>query len=133
MTGAIGSEGRRDALERARRFSPFLRDALEARPELGQCFLEHGSRAAIAAALEEAEGTVEVELRRSRLGLALAIALGDLSGELELEEVTRHLSDFADQAIGRALAAAVQERVADAQPEGIAVIALGKLGSCELN
>ncbi|MGI8611567.1 MAG: bifunctional [glutamine synthetase] adenylyltransferase/[glutamine synthetase]-adenylyl-L-tyrosine phosphorylase [Sphingomicrobium sp.] len=133
MTKAKRSEARHDSVERARRFSPFLREALERWPELGECFLERGSRAAIATALVEADGPVEVELRRARLGLALAIALGDLSGELELEDVTRHLSDFADQAIGRALATAVDERVADAGPAGIAVIALGKLGSCELN
>ena len=130
MTKAIGSKARHSAIHRARRFSPFLREALEARPELGECFLGMGSQAAIAAAQVEADGPLEVELRRTRLGLALAIALGDLSGELELEEVTRHLSDFADQAIGRALAAAVDERVPGAEAEGIAVIALGKLGSC---
>jgi glutamate-ammonia-ligase adenylyltransferase len=133
MKKPTGSEARDDAVERARRFSPFLREAIDARPELAECFLEQGSQAAIAAAQVEAGGPLEVELRRTRLGLALAIALGDLSGELELEEVTRHLSDFADQAIGRALAAAVDERVAGAEPAGIAVIALGKLGSCELN
>ena len=133
MTTAKLSKARRDAVERARRFSPFLREALDARPELGECFLADGSRAGIAAALVEAHGPVEGELRRARLGLALVIALGDLSGELELEDVTRHLSDFADQAIGRALATAVEERVADAGAVGIAVIALGKLGSCELN
>jgi len=109
MNKATGSEARQDAVERAKRFSPFLREALEARPELAESFLEHGSRPAIAAAGVESGGPLEVELRRTRLGLALAIALGDLSGELELEEVTRHLSDFADQAIGRALAAAVDE------------------------
>ena len=133
MNRAIGKAERLQSVERARRFSPFLREALEARPELGECFVDRGSRAVISAALAEADGALEVELRRARLGLALAIALGDLSGELELEEVTRHLSDFADQAIGRALAAAVGERVAEAQPTGIAVIALGKLGSRELN
>ena len=133
MTGANGPDQRRGALERARAFSPFLRDAIEARPELAELFLEQGSSAAIAGALKPGEGPVEVELRHARLGLALAIALGDLSGELALEEVTRLLSEFADDAIGRALAAAVSERMPGAQPAGIAVIALGKLGSCELN
>ena len=133
MTEAASTERRQNAVGRARDYSSFLRDALEARPELEKCFVERGAAAAVAAALVEGEGPVEVELRRSRLGLALAIALGDLSGELELEEVTRHLSDFADQAIGRALEAAVRVRVPDAPRRGMAVIALGKLGSCELN
>lgn len=130
---AMGAKGRRGALDRARSCSPFLCEAVEARPELAEIFLEEGSHAAVAAALPAGDGGVEVELRRTRLGLALAIALGDLAGELELEEVTRLLSEFADQAIGRALATAVGERTADAEPAGIAVIALGKLGSCELN
>jgi len=43
------------------------------------------------------------------------------------------LSDFADSAIDQAVAAAVAERVAGAQPQGFAVIAMGKLGSRELN
>ncbi|MEO7364795.1 MAG: bifunctional [glutamine synthetase] adenylyltransferase/[glutamine synthetase]-adenylyl-L-tyrosine phosphorylase [Sphingomicrobium sp.] len=120
-------------MERARAFSPFLRETLDARPELGECFLNEGARAAIAAALAVGDGGVEVELRRARLGLALTVALGDIAGELDLEEVTRHLSVFADQAIERALAAAVDERVSGARSEGIAVIALGKLGSGELN
>ena len=120
-------------MDRAREFSPFLRDALDARPELEGCFVEAGSRAALAAALAEPDGPVEAVLRRSRLGLALAIALGDLAGELSLEEVTRHLSDFADLAIGRALDTAIAERNPEASPAGMVVIALGKLGSCELN
>ncbi|HUE79265.1 MAG TPA: bifunctional [glutamine synthetase] adenylyltransferase/[glutamine synthetase]-adenylyl-L-tyrosine phosphorylase [Sphingomicrobium sp.] len=133
MTGAIRTGAREAALDRARRFSPFLREALDARPDLAALFIERGSRAAVEAALATDDAPVEVGLRRARLGLALTIALGDLSGELELEEVTRLLSGFADDAIGRALAAAVAERVAGAEPAGMAVIALGKLGSCELN
>jgi len=133
MTDSIGTDHRRGALDRARGFSPFLRETLEVRPELAATFLEDGSRAAVAAALAAGDGPVEVELRRARLGMALAIALGDLSGELELEEVTRLLSEFADLAIGRALATAVRERMPEAEVTGMTVIALGKLGSHELN
>lgn len=61
------------------------------------------------------------------------MALGDLSGELSFEEATRALSNFADSAIERALSAALVERVPAADMRGIAVIALGKLGSRELN
>jgi glutamate-ammonia-ligase adenylyltransferase len=133
MAIAKGTDKRQDAVKRARAFSPFLREALEARPDLAEIFLENGSSAAIAAALEPKGSPEEVELRRARLGLAMAVALGDLSGELTLEEVTRTLSEFADQAIERALAEAVGERIAGARPDGFAVIALGKLGSSELN
>jgi glutamate-ammonia-ligase adenylyltransferase len=65
--------------------------------------------------------------------LALAIALGDLSSEFSLEELTGRLSDFADRAIDEALTAAMLERLPDAEPAGFAVLALGKLGSRELN
>lgn len=133
MTGKKGQDARRDALERARSFSPFLRDAVEARPDIGDLFLEEGGRPAVDLALSAYGGTVEEELRRQRLGLALAIALGDLAGEFNLEDVTRRLSDFADTAIDRALATAIIERVPNAEPVGLAVIAMGKLGSFELN
>jgi len=133
----MATEDRQGAVERARDFSPFLRDALAARPELERRFVEAGSKAAAAAAVEEGDGPVEAVLRRSRQGLALAIALGDLAGELTLDDVTRHLSDFADRAIGRALDSAIGERNPEAPPgaeiRGMAVIALGKLGSRELN
>ncbi|MEO7187042.1 MAG: glutamine-synthetase adenylyltransferase, partial [Sphingomicrobium sp.] len=96
-------------------------------------FSRSGARAAIEESLRAKADNVGVELRRQRQGLALAVALGDLSGELGLEEVTRALSDFADSAIHRSVEAALIERVPDAVPEGFAVIALGKLGSRELN
>src|SRR5688572_21073157 len=124
---------RTDAVERAERFSPFLREALRARTDLRETFLERGAARAVQHALETANDEVEAALRRQRLGLALAIALGDLAGELPLEAVTGHLSDFADMAIDRALRAAVAERVPGAESGGFTVIAMGKLGSRELN
>ena len=84
-------------------------------------------------ALEAGAEDVGAELRRRRHGLAISVALGDLAGELQLSDVTAMLSEFADNAIERALAAAITERVTDAGTDGIAAIALGKLGSCELN
>jgi glutamate-ammonia-ligase adenylyltransferase len=121
------------AIERARSFSPFLREALAARPDIAETFVEQGAAAAVELALAATADTVEAELRKQRLGLAIATALGDLSGELSLEEVTRSLSDFADQAIDAAVRTALAERVPEAQPNGFAVIAMGKLGSRELN
>ena len=133
MNRQDSGNGREEAIGRARRFSPFLRDALEARPEIANRFGVEGAKAAAAVALGEAGPDLDVELRRQRLGLALAVALGDLSGELSLEEVTSLLSDFADRAIDRAAAEAMRERVPDSEPAGFAVIAMGKLGSRELN
>jgi glutamate-ammonia-ligase adenylyltransferase len=72
-------------------------------------------------------------LRRERSALALALAIGDLSGLLEFEAVVGTLSDFADRALERALNAVVAARTPGEAPRGFAVIALGKLGSRELN
>jgi glutamate-ammonia-ligase adenylyltransferase len=124
---------RREAAERAKGHSSFLREALLTRPELLESFLDSGASAACDLALSATDADVAVELRRQRLGLALAVALGDLAGDLPLEDVTRFLSDFADRAIDAALREAQRERVPDADPQGFAVIALGKLGSRELN
>ena len=133
MTGKKGRNARQDALDRARSFSPFLRDAIDARRDVAELFLEEGGERATDLALTANGGSVDEVLRRQRLGLALAIALADLAGELGLEAVTRRLSDFADSAIDRALSAAICERAPDAEPAGLAVIAMGKLGSRELN
>ncbi|MDP1909235.1 MAG: DUF294 nucleotidyltransferase-like domain-containing protein, partial [Hyphomicrobium sp.] len=121
------------AIARAEAHAPFLRELLRARPEIAEAFVEKGAAAAADLALAGPGDGVEQQLRRQRGGLALSVALGDLSGELELEDVTRLLSDFADRAIDEALRAAIAERVLDAAPEGFAVIAMGKLGSHELN
>jgi glutamate-ammonia-ligase adenylyltransferase len=127
------SERRRDALSRAERFSPFLREAIQARPEIAQSFERDGAQKAGELALRATGADLDVELRRQRLALALAVALGDLAGELSLEGVTGLLSGFADRAIHRAVQAAIQERVPQADVQGFAVIAMGKLGSSELN
>jgi glutamate-ammonia-ligase adenylyltransferase len=133
MNRQAASAARENALERARRFSPFLREALEARPEIGGLFIDRGAESAAELALSARADTVEDALRRQRHGLALAVALGDLSGEMALERVTALLSDFADQAIDEAVREAIAERVPDADSRGFAVIAMGKLGSHELN
>jgi glutamate-ammonia-ligase adenylyltransferase len=132
-TADAGKTARSAALERARDHSPFLREALIARPDIGDIFINQGAPRAIEKALFATGDDVSVELRKQRQGLALAVALGDLAGELSLEQVTAALSDFADSAIDRAVKAAILERVPAAEPEGFAVIALGKLGSHELN
>ena len=126
-------KNRNDALDRARRWAPFLDDAASAFPELADAFLQRGAEAAVDEALRLPGAGVESDLRRQRTGLALTVALGDLAGELSFERATQLLSDFADSAIDRALATALEERVSGAPLEGIGVVALGKLGSHELN
>ena len=122
-----------EALNRAVKFSPFLREATAALPDLVETFERQGSRAAIKAALAATDDSVDAELRRQRLGVALTVALGDLAGELSFEQATRYLSDFADLAIERSVVTALTERAPGAEIRGITVLALGKLGSRELN
>jgi len=126
-------DARADAARRAESHSPFLRDAMRARGDIVDRYLAAGAEAAAELALQSAGDGIEPTLRRQRHALALAVALGDLSGELLLEHVTRLLSDFADRAIDQAICAAVAERVPDGNAAGFAVIAMGKLGSHELN
>jgi glutamate-ammonia-ligase adenylyltransferase len=125
---------RRDAVIRAQSHSQFLREALRLYPEVGDAFAAGGAVDAVTIALETAADLpLGRRLRRRRHALALAVALGDLSGELSLEEVTGLLSDFADAAIDQAVSEAIVERVPGAELRGFAVIAMGKLGSHELN
>lgn len=133
MANTVHADVREAALDRARRYSPFLRDAVALRPAVADAFAGGGARRAVARALAEEGDTLGSQLRRQRLGLALATALGDLSGELTLEQVTGTLSDFADRAIDGALRAAVAERVPGEPFAGMTALALGKLGSHELN
>ena len=79
---------RAGAAARAERFSPFLREALIALPDVAAAFLDEGASAAVAIARSAGAQALEAELRIQRRGLALAVALGDLAGEFSLEEVT---------------------------------------------
>ena len=133
MTAKVSPADREQAIARASEHSPFLRESLQAREDIAETFLSDGASAAIENALASESEELERSLRQRRRGLALAVALADLSGEMSLEEVTRDLSDFADAAIDAAIAQAISERLPDAVPQGFAVIAMGKLGSRELN
>ena len=127
------TEMRRSAMSRAEAHSPFLRETARLFPAIARTFADAGAAEAIALSLAFEADDIGAELRRRRTALALAVALGDLAGELALEDVTAALSDFADEAIDRALRAAMAERMPGAGCEGFAVLALGKLGSRELN
>ncbi len=124
---------RADALERAKAHSVFLAGLAARFPDTVDLFLREGAAAAITRAVEPGGVDLAVDLRRRRHRLALAAALGDLSGELDLEAVTGALSDFADSAIDAAIRGAFAERLPDAEPAGLVALALGKLGSRELN
>lgn len=122
-----------DALSRARGHSPFLRQQLETRREVAAALAAGSVERAIAAAYRERTAEPMAALRRVRSGLALALGIGDLAGLLSFEHLVQALSDLADESLETAVAAALAERTPGEAPRGFAVIALGKLGSRELN
>ncbi|HXG81629.1 MAG TPA: bifunctional [glutamine synthetase] adenylyltransferase/[glutamine synthetase]-adenylyl-L-tyrosine phosphorylase [Sphingomicrobium sp.] len=133
MAVTVAAGNRAGAVDRAQAHAPFLRTSIATFPDIAECFVEEGGDAAVARALAASGEGVGQQLRRQRHGLALAVALADLSGEWPLERVTAALSDFADAAMDEALRAAMLERLPDEEPRGLAILALGKLGSRELN
>lgn len=125
---------RQSALDRLRAHAPFLARLAELYAADCAAFLAQGVDAALAdCAAPHPDGDIMATLRHWRGRTALLLALGDLSGEHDVATTTRLLSRFADQACDAALTAAFAERVPGEAPLGLAVIALGKLGSHELN
>jgi [glutamine synthetase] adenylyltransferase / [glutamine synthetase]-adenylyl-L-tyrosine phosphorylase len=123
------------ALARAEAHAPFLSRAMGRLPDLVALLAAGDGEAALAWAKRQGEGIDDagVALRRERLALALALAIGDLAGAFPLARVTGELSDFADRAMDAAIAHAIRRRVPQAEPAGFLALALGKHGACELN
>ncbi|MGN6277773.1 MAG: bifunctional [glutamine synthetase] adenylyltransferase/[glutamine synthetase]-adenylyl-L-tyrosine phosphorylase [Sphingomonas sp.] len=121
-----------DAVARARRFSPFLHQLLEREDDLA-AMLDAGEWPGLDDVAPAGDAPIGTRLRVERRRLALLVAIGDLSGLLDLTEVTAALSAFADRALDAAIVAAITERYPDADPRGFAGIALGKQGGGELN
>lgn len=131
---ASDASARQSALDRLTANAPFLARLADLNPDDVSRFLADGTDAALAlVAPPPVDDDIMASLRRWRGRMALLLALGDLSGEHDVATTTRLLSGFADAACDAALAAAFAERVPDEEPRGLAVIALGKLGSHELN
>ncbi|WP_163850005.1 bifunctional [glutamine synthetase] adenylyltransferase/[glutamine synthetase]-adenylyl-L-tyrosine phosphorylase [Pseudooceanicola aestuarii] len=97
------------------------------------------SRIAALAADQAASG-----LRQGKRRMALLIALADLSGHWRLEEVTGHLSRFADAACQLALRTALSAEIRRGKipgateddletGAGLVLMAMGKMGAGELN
>lgn len=123
------------AIGRAEAHSGYLARQLDGFPHITALLRDGDIDAAWAAARAagEAAADVGVALRREKRALSLVIAIADLAGAWPLETVTQHLSDFADSALDRAIAAAFEERYPGEPVQGLAVLALGKHGSQELN
>ncbi len=123
------------ALARARAHAPFLERGLARLPELEALLAAGDGEGALAWAKAAGHGAPAVgsALRREKLALAVALAVGDLAGAFPLLRVTGELSAFADRALDAAIAEAIQRRMPDAQPAGFLALALGKHGAQELN
>lgn len=120
---------------RIRAHSPFLARQWDRFPDVADLVGSGDFEGAWAAAQRVAapDDGIARSLRRRRGAVALVTAAADLAGAWGLDRVTRTLSDFADQALEEALAAAMAERYPDAEKRGFVVLALGKHGSRELN
>ncbi len=119
------------------READWLRQALAGSPE-------DGFAAILAAMPADDVPALATSLRVARGRAALLIALADLGGVWELDDVTHALSDLADRAVQLGLEALVAAEIARgklpgvteadvADAAGMFVIAMGKLGARELN
>ncbi len=123
------------ALARARACAPFVAQGLDRLPALEALLAAGEGGAALAHAKAAGDGAPSVPsaLRREKLALAVALAVGDLAGAFPLLRITGELSSFADRALDAAIADAIRTRVPDAEPAGFFALALGKHGAQELN
>ena len=96
----------------------------------------------ISEVLQSSDVTKSLRIAKGRIGLWTA--LQDLSGNWQLEDVSKCLSEFADFSVKVALKTAIESIIAerkfsklknfnDAEQIGIFILAMGKLGARELN
>ncbi len=114
--------------------APFLKGLIRGRTATMARLATDGPDAALADAMAMVRDDAQPimpRLRTARRDVALITALADLAGLWPLEQVTAALSAFADAAIDAAITTALAER--GAPPRGLVALALGKLGSHELN
>ena len=123
-----------DALNRARRYAPFLERSLNRLPDLAEILAAGQGEAALEWARKRGEHEdADIALRRERLALATALAIGDLAGAFPLSSVVGELTNFADRALDRAIRTAIEERTGERRVDGYIALALGKQGAGELN
>ena len=127
--------------------SPFLAQSAAAEPDILCEILDRGPDGVVARTLEELrapssnEAALMRALRIAKRRVALAVALGDISGAWPLARVTESLSDLADATLGAACAFLLRQAAASgafaladpARGSGLVILGVGKLGARELN
>jgi glutamate-ammonia-ligase adenylyltransferase len=123
-----------NALERARLYAPFLRRSLDRLPDLEALLAKGEGEAALRWAQDHgAHEDTDIALRRERLALASALAIGDLAGAFPLARIVSELTGFADRALDTSIRTAIRERTGETSAAGFIALALGKQGAGELN
>ena len=120
--------------------SPYLRRlALRRRDDLEAIFsrplqqtIDEAVHAAAGACGEETAEAQMNALRAAKQKAALAIALGDTGGAVDVMAAAAQLSRFADACVAGALSGAIRRSSLETA-NGIAVLAMGKHGAFELN
>lgn len=127
--------------------SPYLARLIQKHPEIflnGLTQGYHQEAQRIVKAIAESRGDLMKHLRISKAQFSLAVALGDISGEMSLQEVTGLLSICAELCVQTALNYLLAESIKRGEfipkyPEnpsldsGIIILGMGKLGALELN
>ncbi|WGW02724.1 [protein-PII] uridylyltransferase family protein [Tropicibacter oceani] len=127
--------------------SPYLKGLIEKESDWLEQALDDvdGGFAQVRANLEAVPfDQIGPALRQAKRRVALLIALCDLSGVWELEQVTGTLTDFADHAVQMALRAAIAHEIKRGKlpgaseddietAGGMVALAMGKMGAGELN
>ena len=105
------------ALQRAETHAPFLARAMARLPDLVALLAAGEGEAALAWAKRAGDDAPDLgaALRRERLALALALAVGDLAGAFPLARVTGELSALADRALDGAITHAIRARAPEAE------------------
>ncbi len=137
-----------DALDAARLVAPYLDRLSQRRAVTASAILSGQVNRVLATSLETAQNAsasgmdeAMARLRQAKMDTHLACALGDLSGQLELSDVTSALSSLADQVTQTAMilasrSAASRDAASFLSPDkvpGLFIIAMGKHGAHELN
>jgi [glutamine synthetase] adenylyltransferase / [glutamine synthetase]-adenylyl-L-tyrosine phosphorylase len=135
------------AIHAALTHAPYLARTARAKPYLIPQLVERGWKGLIAESLATIHGGMAIQsagecdvptlLRLEKAQTHFALAVADLAGEADLDQVTQALTDFADAAVGLALRDARLQALRlltdwkDAR--GFTIIAMGKGGAGELN